>query len=69
LLQNESLTPQQTLYIGDTCHDEVAAAQAGMPFMAVAWGYGAGVQLVSAKAQTVHAPSALHAAITGHFGD
>jgi phosphoglycolate phosphatase len=69
LLQNESLTPQQSIYIGDTCHDELAAEKAGLPFMAVAWGYGIGVQLVSAKAKIVLEPSMLLAAITRHFGD
>ncbi len=69
LLQIESLTAQRSLYIGDTCHDEVAAAKAGLPFMAVAWGYGVGVQLVSRKARIVSTPSALPAAISAHFGD
>ena len=68
LLQIESLTAQQSLYIGDTCHDEIAAARAGMPFMAVAWGYGVGVQMVSTKAPIAPTVAALHTAITGHFG-
>ncbi len=68
MLQNESLTPRQSIYIGDTCHDEVAAAKAGLPFLAVAWGYGVGVQRVSAKARIVAAPAALLTAIADHFG-
>jgi phosphoglycolate phosphatase len=67
LLQSESLTPQRSLYIGDTSHDEVAAAKAGVPFLAVAWGYGVGVQKVSAQAELVATPSALPAAVAGHF--
>ena len=67
MLQTQSLTPRHSIYVGDTCHDEVAAARAGLPFLAVAWGYGVGVQLVSAQAQIVSTPSALLAAIAKHF--
>ena len=67
LLQSESLTPQRSLYIGDTCHDEFAAAKAGLPFLAVAWGYGVGLQKVSAQAQLVATPAVLPAAIAAHF--
>lgn len=67
LLATESLTAADCLYIGDTCHDEEAAAKAGIAFMAVAWGYGVGSQLVSPQATLVTTPAALSTAIDRFF--
>ena len=41
LLQELSLVPEQSLYIGDTLGDGEAAAANGLEFWAAAWGYGA----------------------------
>lgn len=40
MLQRYDLTAENALYIGDRHEDQIAAAEAGMPFQAVAWGYG-----------------------------
>jgi phosphoglycolate phosphatase len=40
LLQEQSINPERTVYIGDTREDGVAAQANGMTFVAVTWGYG-----------------------------
>lgn len=34
------VTPQESLYVGDTEHDAKGASEAGLPFVAVTWGFG-----------------------------
>jgi phosphoglycolate phosphatase len=53
-LREQKIDPRDTIYIGDTCHDEAAAAQAGLPFIAAGWGYGVGAQAVSKAARSLH---------------
>ncbi len=53
-LKEQKLVPGDTIYIGDTAHDEKAAAQAGLRFLVAAWGYGVGEQAVSARAPVLH---------------
>jgi phosphoglycolate phosphatase len=53
-VREQKLDPGDTIYIGDTRHDEVAAAQAGLPFIAAGWGYGIGEQAVSKAARLLH---------------
>jgi phosphoglycolate phosphatase len=53
-LKEQKLDAGDTIYAGDTAHDEKAAADAGLRFLAVGWGYGVGEQSVSAKARVVH---------------
>ena len=50
-LQEQELVADETIYIGDTAHDETAAARAGLRFLAAGWGYGVGEQAVSAGAR------------------
>lgn len=58
-LQEQGLRAADCLYAGDTRHDEVAAAEAGIPFVAVGWGYGVGAQAVSAGARVLASPREL----------
>lgn len=58
-LREQGLKAGDCLYIGDTHHDEVAAAEAGIPFMAAGWGYGTGAQAVSATAPVLASPADL----------
>ncbi len=53
LLVDQALGTGSSVYIGDTSHDEAAAAEAGLPFVAVSWGYGVGEQRVSTRARRV----------------
>ncbi|MFZ9583827.1 MAG: HAD family hydrolase [Pseudohongiellaceae bacterium] len=53
LLADQALGTGNSVYLGDTSHDEAAAAEAGLPFVAVTWGYGVGAQRVSAGARRV----------------
>lgn len=55
-LVEQGLLASESLYIGDTNHDEQAAAAANLPFVAVGWGYGVGVQQVSADARLITSP-------------
>lgn len=50
-LQEYKLDPAHTIYVGDTGHDEKAAAHAGLSFIAAGWGYGIGEQAVSTSAR------------------
>jgi phosphoglycolate phosphatase len=56
-LREQGLAASHCFYVGDTRHDEEAAAHAGIPFVAVAWGYGVGKQAVSKGVRMVGAPS------------
>jgi phosphoglycolate phosphatase len=58
-LVEQALVAADCLYIGDTNHDEQAAAAAGLPFVAVAWGYGVDAQQVSAVARQINTPTQL----------
>ena len=58
-LAEQGLVAAECLYIGDTSHDEQAAAAAGVRFVAVAWGYGVGAQQVSESARLLIAPTQL----------
>jgi phosphoglycolate phosphatase-like HAD superfamily hydrolase len=40
LLTAHALAAKDTIYVGDTPEDEVAAAANGLHFAAVTWGYG-----------------------------
>jgi phosphoglycolate phosphatase len=53
LLADQALGTGNSVYLGDTSHDEAAAAAASLPFVAVNWGYGVGAQRVSASARRV----------------
>ncbi|MEY4640292.1 MAG: hypothetical protein RLZZ227_286, partial [Pseudomonadota bacterium] len=55
-LAEHKLDKRDCVYVGDTVHDEKAAAHAGLAFAAVGWGYGMGEQAVSESAQRVSAP-------------
>lgn len=35
-----SVSPDETIYVGDTEHDAKGAQEAGVPFVAVTWGFG-----------------------------
>ena len=50
-LQELKLDPNDAIYVGDTGHDEKAAADAGLSFIAAGWGYGFGEQAVSTSAR------------------
>ena len=50
-LQELKLDPNDAIYVGDTGHDEKAAADAGLSFIAAGWGYGVGEQAVSTSAR------------------
>jgi phosphoglycolate phosphatase len=58
-LQEQHLNATDCLYVGDTHHDEVAAADAGIPFVAAGWGYGTGTQAVTATARVLASPADL----------
>ena len=53
LVIEQALTLDACIYIGDTSHDEAAAASAKLPFVAVEWGYGVGAQQVSPGARRI----------------
>ncbi len=53
-LQEQKLVAGDTIYIGDTAHDEKAAAHAGLRFLVAGWGYGVGEQAVSARSRVLH---------------
>jgi phosphoglycolate phosphatase len=59
LLTEKQIDAKQAVYIGDTNHDEAAAAQAGLPFLGVGWGYGVGEQQLSAQASIFTTAAAL----------
>ena len=60
-LHERKLDPGHTIYVGDTGHDEKAAAHAGLPFIAAGWGYGIGEQAVSKAARLIQsAPDLLN---------
>ncbi|HTR00515.1 MAG TPA: HAD hydrolase-like protein [Candidatus Acidoferrum sp.] len=67
LLQQQALTAQDCVYIGDTCHDEIASGRAGIPFIGVLWGYGIGTQLVSKRATVAASTADLAKVIAAHF--
>jgi phosphoglycolate phosphatase len=56
-LQEHGLAASACLYVGDTAHDEEAAAHAGIPFVAAAWGYGVGEQKIGEDARVLRSPS------------
>jgi phosphoglycolate phosphatase len=58
-LREQQLDAADCVYVGDTRHDEVAAAEAGIAFVAAGWGYGSGAQAVSAGARMLAAPADL----------
>ncbi len=62
-LQEQGLQASSCLYIGDTRHDEEAAAEAGIRFVAVGWGYGSGGQAVSRGANVLKTPEELMTAL------
>lgn len=35
-----NVMPQESIYVGDTEHDAKGASEAGLPFVAVTWGFG-----------------------------
>lgn len=59
LVREQGLDTAACVYVGDTCHDEAAAAEAGLGFVAVGWGYGVGEQAVSAGVRVLSAPGEL----------
>lgn len=59
LLREQGLEAAACVYVGDTRHDEEAAAEAGLGFIAAGWGYGVGVQAVSDEARVLAAPQEL----------
>ncbi|MDY6982134.1 MAG: HAD hydrolase-like protein [Pseudomonadota bacterium] len=59
LLQEQGLAASACVYVGDTHHDELAAAQAGIAFVAAGWGYGVGEQAVSDAARVLGSPQEL----------
>lgn len=67
LLREQGIAATDAVYVGDTSHDEKAAAGAGLAFIGVAWGYGSGVQQLSPQAVCAADTPALAAAITQHF--
>jgi phosphoglycolate phosphatase len=58
-LAEQKLDTRECVYVGDTAHDEKAAAHAGLSFVAVGWGYGVGEQAVSKSAKRISAPGDL----------
>jgi phosphoglycolate phosphatase len=50
LLTEKNINASHAVYVGDTNHDEIAATAAGLPFVAVSWGYGIGSQAYSSTA-------------------
>ncbi|MGV3590527.1 MAG: HAD family hydrolase, partial [Gammaproteobacteria bacterium] len=59
LLHEQNLDAAACSYVGDTRHDEQAAADAGIAFVAGGWGYGGGEQAVSSAARILAAPHEL----------
>jgi phosphoglycolate phosphatase len=59
LLVEKQIEASHAVYIGDTNHDETAAAQAGLTFLGVQWGYGVGEQQMSAQASVFGTAAAL----------
>jgi phosphoglycolate phosphatase len=59
LLDDRDLVASQCVYVGDTNHDAVAAAHAGLRFVAVGWGYGVGDQAVAAGSHVLASPAEL----------
>jgi phosphoglycolate phosphatase len=55
-LREQGLEASSCLYVGDTRHDEIAAAEAGISFVAAGWGYGIGDQAVSPDARILSSP-------------
>lgn len=47
LLREHDLAPSATIYVGDEVRDIAAAKLAGMPSVAVAWGFGSEEQLLA----------------------
>lgn len=67
LLGEQGIKAADAVYVGDTCHDERAAAGAGLAFIGVAWGYGSGEQRLSSHAVCATDAVALATVITQHF--
>jgi phosphoglycolate phosphatase len=59
LMADLGLEPMECLYIGDTRHDEEAAAFARIPFVAVQWGYGIGGQAFGGDVRVLRRPEEL----------
>lgn len=55
LLREQGLAAEECVYVGDTRHDELAAAEAGIAFVAAGWGYGVGEQAVSGSVRVLGA--------------
>lgn len=66
LLRKHGVPPHQAMYIGDQSADAEAAAQAGMDFGAVAWGY-ASIDSFPARLtrHVFHAPGDIQRAVQG----
>lgn len=45
-LEKDHLDPQKTVYVGDETRDIIAAHYAGMPAVAVSWGFGSEAELL-----------------------
>lgn len=67
LLREQGINTADAVYVGDTSHDEKAAAGAGLAFIGVAWGYGSGEQRLSAGAVCATDAAALATVITQYF--
>lgn len=59
LLKDRQLDAGQCVYVGDTRHDQQAAAQAGLRFVAAGWGYGVGEQAFDSVSNILRAPTGL----------
>ena len=56
LLHDVNVAVTDCLYVGDTRHDQQAAAYAGIRFVAVGWGYGVGEQACSVEVPVLTHP-------------
>ena len=66
-LEETGEDPKTSVMVGDRHHDIAAAAEVGMPSLAVRWGYGSEDEWTGAAAMLDHA-SDLPGAIRGIFG-
>lgn len=65
LLDDLALAARQCVYVGDTRHDQQAAAHADIPFVAVGWGYGVGAQAFGPGVAPIHSPQDLLQRVRG----
>ena len=64
-MANHGLRPETTIYVGDEARDLIAAKVAGMPSVAVSWGFGSEEQLLKySPTILVRKPSELLKALT-----